>query len=643
MVTPLLRKPNEEGGTLYTFASASRDLTRAITNNDYEFKFSHFACLNLPNIYKKYGGYNGNKGICLNMLGYNIDNNDLNKALAEHLQNYVMNFETLILNGGGDDDDYDPDVLRSVSERVFFHWLKAIGGISFDRLGNNYFCEGDSYSGSLYRGADSDSDSDSDSSADAGIYNTKTIPYIGNIDIINSVEVCGDAYNEIYIYIPSGDGATGDIRFQAVSDANYTNMHEYVTYNDNIIGRDTEDVSALGLSTRALYDISSADGKNSYIGDSGFCIDFNDAHYIEPIRDMNAGSGDSFEFNAILIYYDFSYGGKTVTNLYGVLFLDNVKNMGYDERNPIGGIQKYPKIKESSLKNGNSFAFKVDIKIVTMPYTTYKADGGLIEYDELNTIEEFQMFTKVMERVQEVIDIFYNQQNTIMALNNRLAAVESALSNIDTINNISSRISSIEDKISDYGVGDVAVIKSLLEENTDIINSIVGGNLPAEFQYNTDVISSDGYGVEVIKNEDGKSITINSNPNYNVRAVSLGNGSSINSSNLLPVGEYKEYEHSKCYINLGECANLAVVYVDSDICENVLEIYIDDSSCNWKKGQTMRIYFRSESGNYVTIGEKGSVLIHTGDKTTSVNSGDVRCIEMICINDIDLDFVSSVK
>ena len=55
MITPILKDPKAHGGTLYTFPSASRDLTRAFTNSEYEFAFSHFACLNLPDF--RYGEF----------------------------------------------------------------------------------------------------------------------------------------------------------------------------------------------------------------------------------------------------------------------------------------------------------------------------------------------------------------------------------------------------------------------------------------------------------------------------------------------------------------------------------------------------------------------------------------------------------
>ena len=53
MITPILKDPKAHGGTLYTFPSASRDLTRSFSNSEYEFAFSHFACLNLPDF--RYG------------------------------------------------------------------------------------------------------------------------------------------------------------------------------------------------------------------------------------------------------------------------------------------------------------------------------------------------------------------------------------------------------------------------------------------------------------------------------------------------------------------------------------------------------------------------------------------------------------
>ena len=41
MATPLIRIPQEQGGTMYAFSSAARDLTRAYYNPDINFEYSN--------------------------------------------------------------------------------------------------------------------------------------------------------------------------------------------------------------------------------------------------------------------------------------------------------------------------------------------------------------------------------------------------------------------------------------------------------------------------------------------------------------------------------------------------------------------------------------------------------------------------
>jgi hypothetical protein len=151
MITPILKDPKKHGGTLYTFPSASRDLTRAFSNSDYEFAFSHFACLNLPDF--RYGDYvdGDEKGIYLDNLckhyytnsGLVADSdseslsaiafNKMNTCLKWHMQSYIMNYEVAILNGFSlDSGQYDSEILRTPSERIFFNWLQKVGAIKFN-------------------------------------------------------------------------------------------------------------------------------------------------------------------------------------------------------------------------------------------------------------------------------------------------------------------------------------------------------------------------------------------------------------------------------------------------------------------------------------------------------------------------------
>ena len=102
MITPILKDPRKHGGTLYTFPSASRDLTRSFTNSEYEFAFSHFACLNLPDFRDGKFEDKDLKGLYLeNLRPHSMDetSGNVNRSLKWHMQSYVMNYEIAILNG----------------------------------------------------------------------------------------------------------------------------------------------------------------------------------------------------------------------------------------------------------------------------------------------------------------------------------------------------------------------------------------------------------------------------------------------------------------------------------------------------------------------------------------------------------------
>ncbi len=46
--TPLIRTPQADGGTFYTFSSSAKDLSRTLNNDELKLVFSKFVLLNLP-------------------------------------------------------------------------------------------------------------------------------------------------------------------------------------------------------------------------------------------------------------------------------------------------------------------------------------------------------------------------------------------------------------------------------------------------------------------------------------------------------------------------------------------------------------------------------------------------------------------
>ena len=132
-IAPLIRTPQIQGGTFYTFSSAARDLSKTINNTNLKFVFSKYVLLNIPNFdslpFSDFGDYNNY--MQFNTIDGEIVNgglsSDRNIDIAQNLQNYALNIESLILN----DVNYDATLKQGVSERVFFKWLKETGAIRF--------------------------------------------------------------------------------------------------------------------------------------------------------------------------------------------------------------------------------------------------------------------------------------------------------------------------------------------------------------------------------------------------------------------------------------------------------------------------------------------------------------------------------
>ena len=500
MITPILKDPKKHGGTLYTFPSASRDLTRAFSNSEYEFAFSHFACLNLPDFrYGKFEEGDSNnkgdlKGVYLNNLHPNSFEslNNLNESLKWHLQSYVMNFEVAILNGFSlDSNKYDIENLRTPSERIFFNWLQKVGAIRFnsstrnadvEETLNGYGDDADVGYGVLY------SESELSSKDKTKMYRignklyawkggewrsrilvSKTVQYIGIIDMINNVNIDYDSFNEIYLNIPAGVGGSTKIVFNNIFDDNNYQQGEIIDVDNDefctdanyIIGRNPEELGMTNDKTlAAIYDstfdpdLGTGSDSDYYLGhylehyykiENGYCINFNDSKY-GGIDKMNMSSEEDFEFNCVLIYYKIRKGnGEWTTNLYGVLFLEEVSTSDYninknedDER--AGYIQRYPKF-----KNGNSWGLKLDLKIDAQP------DSQMVlrekEYDDPNEGAGMQMFAEALVHLNDCTKIFYEVKNENTDIEKRLYELENIVSGVDTMYELRDNVVILRNKI----------------------------------------------------------------------------------------------------------------------------------------------------------------------------------------------------
>lgn len=642
MVTPYLKPFNVEGGTLYVFPSVSKDLTRTFVSSDYEFKFSHFACLNIPDIYSGVFSENSDlpRGLYIDtLMGKHTINSwgskDMCQAITENLQNYVMNFETAILNGEGDNDDYDNTILTSVSEKIFWNWMRKVGAIRFN---------------------------ESDTAEKYSSYDERVVQYIGNIDVMNTVEIGGDTFEELYIHIPSSVGASTNVYFRtgAMTDnKNYLNKNYPIANKNNgsqtgnpeiIIGRKPGDSNPyhkygdeeVTISINSFVDIDT--GGNIYTGDVGHTIDFRDSSYDggAGISNMNAKSLEDFQFNAVLIYYDILEKTsdpnvkRTATNLYGILFLDNVTDNPsgvVSDNTPQGHIQKYPKKKETVYGNGNSYGLKIDLKIDTIG----DSNTNYIEVPDKNyqkdKVVSFMLYNSALEQLQKCIDLFYTQKNDIVKLRDRVSTLENVTMNIDSIAIIKKDIERLYGMCEGNELVDTATILGLIDANSRKLENIMNGGKDLKLQFDTDVLQP-GVGIGLQKSLN--KVVINSEQRYSINTVI--DGALTDDTEVSPNHQINTTDGLKiCNIKLRAGENFAVIYInDNGRSTTNFNINIDDSEYNWEVGQSLKIYFKYEIGALEfedTIGN-GIVIKPNRESTISISGAEFEgnnLIEIICI------------
>lgn len=623
MVTPFLRKL-QESGTLYVFPSASKDLTRTFVSNDYDFKFSHFACLNLPDIDTDNSNSDSEekgKKLNLNNFEYKFDKdyndehtNYVDKAIVEHLQNYVMNFETIILNGEGDDDGYDNDILTSVSEKVFFNWLQKVGGISFN---------GDEEDGSIEK---------------------RTIPYIGNIDIMNTVEFDGDSFEELYITIPSTVGASTSVKFRSGSETdnkNYLNKDYHLNGENETCISGRKDVEHPdGLSTNPLVDVD--EGNNIYSGDVGYTIDFRNSSYGDGIMTMNEKSIEDFEFNAILIYYDLlrktnkSNIKELSTNLYGILFLGKTSPLpDQEEKDRIFFIERYPKSKKTNKQECNSWAFKLDLKVDTLSDANQESKVKIQDITDItnDNPKTMYLYENVLVQLQKSIDLFYEQRMYIEKLEKRISDLEMMLFEVDTVKSLRDDINRLYDLYDGNGFVDTTALQGLIKENSDKLNAILRGDKNIKLQYDMDVIQS-GKGISIDKSLN--KVVINSDNTYTTELLPIYTDNTYTTELIIDTTV-----PSTCtgFTKLKDGDNLIVLkYIYNGDCGDI-DINISEDDSKWKAGKSVKICLISYNGVDIKFKYNSSINIKTSinGPTISISTKEIdgkKMIELVCI-DID--------
>jgi hypothetical protein len=312
-------------------------------------------------------------------------------------------------------------------------------------------------------------------------------------------------------------------------------------------------------------------------------IDFDPDSYSAIVSDTSISSleeynstpaASDFEFNAALIYYDVynpSNPSDVATNLYGILFLDDVNSSSGDifiprtqkkRPNPVTGL------------NGNSYGFKINLKFDTDIDQT-GVEQAINDYSTFS----LSMFMDALNVFQEASSTLNNLSSQFISLSNRVTYLENLILATENSINFNARISSIEQSLAANQAlfNNTQSILNLINQNYDLTRSILNNETSVEVSYNLNTINQ-GLGVDVDRSVQNVVTINNTNQDFN---IGENNGYGIltqTGQNVIGLLNFSNYFK---HINNGIDINLT----------GDMTIRIDDSQNKWKKGQRFRISF----------------------------------------------------
>ena len=676
MIAPLIRPIRTQGGTFYTFSSASEDLGLSFNSSEKKFRFSKFALLNIPNIQNSSSNFENYIGLSNSPGAYEeIDGSKTtNDYLAESFQNYCLNLEAMVSSS----QDYDPTLFRTTSERVFFKWLKEIGAIRY-RNGIAGTEQVAGLTGARFVEEDNN------------LSYERVVKYVGDIGILNTVKNNANAFTEVYVFVPPSNGNTPTVLFKCVDDTNYapdmsfTNDPVNPLNDEYLFGRSASTIQPAGLSTRAFFDSdtntfttddpfgATADYyyydqvlsswiqqgnpgfqwwytnpvANTYFTEptsftdptndifkiesvnkitefkrsrlDGVTLDFDTASYQKIVSQgltdfgkfNETADAQTFDFNAVLVYYDLydpSDESVSASNLFGILFLDNV-----DPLSSGGGfIPRLTKYKPNSITgaNGNSYSFRINLKF-DVNTEDAAVETSINDYNPYS----LELYVDALNEMMAAVSLMNKNNQLLNSLQNQVNSVSSLVVNSDNAESLGQRIDELEQLIEDNKAifANNDSLLSLITRNYQEIVNLYNGRTSINIAYNLDVITS-GEGIYLDKTEGGSIKIINTNQDFNLGPkplVSIASDFTALSSTYQYTDTLIPFSN---YLKITDGSYASPFTTDRDIV-----IRINDSNVSWRKGQTYRISFSygvdmsNSNGNF-------NLIVYT-DAKDKLNTG----------------------
>jgi hypothetical protein len=460
------------------------------------------------------------------------------------------------------------------------------------------------------------------------------------------------------------------------TETNPSGLTSLAIFDDDVLGSPTASYIDTGISSTPVSGnwYSPRDTANTYFTDSLFTdpsnyfltktansnslsyvrskldsigIDFDPDSYkaivddtsISTLEEFNSTSiASDFEFNAALIYYDvYDPANPTdfATNLYGVLFLDDVNSSSGDifiprsqkkRPNPVTGL------------NGNSYGFKINLKFDTDIDQT-SVEQAINDYSPFS----LSMFMDAMNVLQDSSATLNKSSSSFIDLSNRVTNLENLALTTETSINFNARIAALEQSLAANQslFNNTQSIMNLINQNYDLTRSILNNETSVEVSYNLNTINQ-GIGVNVDRSVENLVTINNTNQDFN---IGQNKGYGILTQTGQNVIELLNFSNYFKHVNNGTEINLT----------GDMTIRIDDSKIKWKKGQRFRISFGDKvypQSSIITIVTDATGLYPLSDPSGGIYSTTIVVLDdtifydwgykpvfdIVCIDDQNLTF-----
>jgi hypothetical protein len=361
---------------------------------------------------------------------------------------------------------------------------------------------------------------------------------------------------------------------------------------------------------------------------------------ISTLEEFNAtADAADFEFNAVLIYYDVydpANPATSATNLYGVLFLDDVNSEGGDIYIP--RLKKYRPNPVTKL-NGNSYGFKINLKFDTDVDQT-GVEQAINDYSPFS----LSMFMDAMNVLQDASSTLNNASSDFIELSNRVTNLENVTLSSPTSINMDIRIGNIEQTLAANQAlfNNTQSIMGLIDQNYDLVRAILNNQTSVEISYDLNLVKQ-GPGIIVDRSIPNQLSVINAVQDFNISDTQSKGTLTQSGLNEIPLVSYSNYfKHVNNDVPLTLTGDLTIRLKDS-------------TNARWKSGQRFRISFGDQvypggfiiniltnaDGLYPLSNPSGvsySTLIISLDDSSFSGYDYMPVFEIVCIDEKNLKF-----